>query len=424
MVVRVLLSEGSSLTSREMLTCLGPAGYHVEVLDPDPLCIARFSRFTARVHCAPAGALDPLGYLESLRRVVAERKIDVVLPTHEQAWLFAAAAPLLSDVPVAVAEIDAFDRVQSKIELARLLDELELPQPRWRVIAEERELDGLSFPYWLKSAFSTAGRGVRHVVDERSRAAACADLLGDPGASVIAQQPAQGEYGQVQALFGRGRLIAAHTSVAVGIGIGPSAAARLSVDHPEPRRHVAKLGAALGWHGGLTLDYFHSGGAPQFIECNPRTVEPANAAAAGVNIPALQVSLTLGGPLPPEILVGRAGVRTHGTIALVLGAAAYRRSRRAVIGELAGALARRGHYRASREQLTPLLRDPPSIVPLAYLASYATASPAAAAKLAERAVARYSVTPDAVAAVASAVRHGERPGSQRSAGDAPGTTSA
>ena len=77
-----------------------------------------------------------------------------------------------------------------------------------------------------------------------------------------------------------------------GTGIGPSAAARLSVDHPFPRRHIATLGEALAWHGGLTLDYLHEQGAPQYIECNPRTVEPANAAASGVNIPDLQVRLT------------------------------------------------------------------------------------------------------------------------------------
>jgi hypothetical protein len=122
--------------------------------------------------------------------------------------------------------------------------------------------------------------------------------------------------------------------------------------------------------------------------------------------------------------VGRAGVRTHGTIALVLGAAAYRRSRHAVIGELVDALTRRGHCRASSEQLTPLLRDPPSVVALAYIAGYATASPAAAAKLAERAVARYSVTPDAVAAVVSALRPAERSGAPGSAGSVPGATSA
>jgi len=131
--VRVLLSEGSSLTAREVLTCLGPADFHVEALDPDRLCIDRFSRWMRKVHACPRPGADPVGYLDAVKRVVRDRRIDVVLPTHEQAWLFAAGAPLLSGVPLAVADVASFDRVQSKVEFARLLDELRLPQPRWRL---------------------------------------------------------------------------------------------------------------------------------------------------------------------------------------------------------------------------------------------------------------------------------------------------
>ena len=35
----VLMSEGSSLSARESLTALGLAGYHVEVVDPNPLAL-------------------------------------------------------------------------------------------------------------------------------------------------------------------------------------------------------------------------------------------------------------------------------------------------------------------------------------------------------------------------------------------------
>ncbi|MBV8999625.1 MAG: hypothetical protein JO304_11220, partial [Solirubrobacterales bacterium] len=198
---RVLLSEGSSLTAREVLTCLGAAGYHVEALDPDALCLARFSRWMHGVHRCPPPGDDPLGYLEAVKRVVADSRIDVVLPTHEQAWLFAAGAPLLLGVPVAVAELSSFDRVQSKVEFARLLDRLGLRQPRWRLVRDRGDLEELRFPYWLKSAFSTAGSGVRLVTDERSRAAAERDLLAAEGAPVMAQEPARGQYGQVQGLF-------------------------------------------------------------------------------------------------------------------------------------------------------------------------------------------------------------------------------
>jgi hypothetical protein len=347
---------------------------------------------------------DPLGYLELVKRVVDERQIDVVLPTHEQAWLFAAGRPLLSGVPVAVSDIALFERVQSKIEFARLLDEIGLPQPRWRLVADQGDLAGVPFPYWLKTAFSTAGRGVRLVSDERSRAAAVHELLQQASGPVMAQEPAAGQYGQVQALFDRGRLVAAHTSVQVGTGIGPSAAARLSVDHPHARRDIATLGEALAWHGGLTLDYLHRQGAPHYIECNPRTVEPANAAASGVNIPELQIRLTMGEQLSSPPRVGMAGVGTHGTIALLLGAAAYRGSRRAVVGELARAVAHRGYYHASAEQLTPVLRDPPSGAVLALVIARALASPRQATQVAGKAISRYSITPKTIETVATATR--------------------
>ena len=82
----------------------------------------------------------------------------------------------------------------------------------------------------------------------------------------------------MQALFDDGRLVAAHTSVQADQGMGGSAAARLSVDHPRARSWAGAVGEKLAWHGGLTMDYFHQDGEPAFIECNPRTVEPGNPA--------------------------------------------------------------------------------------------------------------------------------------------------
>jgi hypothetical protein len=392
----MLLTEGSSLTSREIVTCLGPTGCRLEVLDPDPLCISRFSRWVRKVHRCPSGARDPLGYLERLVAVAAERSIDVVLPSHEQAWLLAAArARLPRQLGLELADLSAFDRVQSKIEFARLLDELGVPQPPWRRVRGEDDLEGLGFPYWLKAPFSTAGQGVRHVVDKASQTRGLGELLARD-AVLMAQEPAPGQYGQVQALFVRGRLVAVHTCVQVGTGIGGSAAARLSVDHPEARRHVTVVGEALGWHGGLTLDYFHEDGAPCFIECNPRTVEPANAAASGVNLASLQIQLSTGQPLPEALQTGRPGVRTHGTLALLLGVAARTGFRRNVAHELASSLIHQGKYAGSTEQLTPILRDPPSLVALAAIAVQLALSPRAAARISGHTVATYQIGPDAV----------------------------
>src|ERR1035438_1589899 len=88
---KILLSEGSSLSSREAITALGLAGHRVELLSSDPLCLGRFSRFVSRVHRAPPSGADPDGYLAAAIEAVRSSKIDALLPVHEQAYLFAAA---------------------------------------------------------------------------------------------------------------------------------------------------------------------------------------------------------------------------------------------------------------------------------------------------------------------------------------------
>jgi len=203
----------------------------------------------------------------------------------------------------------------------------------------------------------------------------------------------------VQALFNDGRLVAAHTSVQIGAGAGGSAAARLSVDHPEAREHATRIGAELGWHGGLTLDYFHVDGHPQFIECNPRTVEPGNAAAAGVDLPALTIALSSGAPLPAQPVIGRPGVRTRSALALTLGAAERERTRSSVVRTLASCALAHGELGHAAEVLTPIRRDPPSVIPISVVAVQLLLRPSNASRIASAAVGDYSIAPEAIAHV-------------------------
>lgn len=331
---------------------------------------------------------------------MATGDFDALLATHEQAWLFAAGHDLLSHAAMAVAAFDAFDRVQSKTAFATLLDSLGLPQPAWRLVGSEDDLGALGFPVWVKAAFSTAGRGV-------ARASSLAEARSlwqrfrsvDASVPVMVQSPAQGRYAQVQGLFDHGRLVAAAVSEQLATGAGGSAAARLSVDHPQAVAAITALGNRLGWHGGLTLDYLHVGGCPSFIECNPRAVEPGNAAAAGVNLPMLSIELATGGELPSTPLVTRPGVRTRSTMAIALGAAEQRRTRRAVLASVRDSVLRRPPLRGSTEVLTPIVLDPPSLLPFAIATGTVLASPARVASLAGGAVGAYAVTPEAVGQV-------------------------
>jgi hypothetical protein len=396
--LRVLLSEASSLTAREHLSVLGSAGVRVDVAANRGLAIARFSRWCEHVVRVPRAADDPRGYLDAVAAALRDGRYDALLATHEQAWLFAAGRRFLpADAPLAVADIEAFDRIEGKVDCARLFDEVGLAQPEWSAVRTSDDLRGVHLPCWLKASFSTAGRGVRYVTSAEDATRRFIELAA--AGPVLAQQPASGTYAQVAGLFHHGRLVAAHTSEQAGVGAGGSAAARLSVDHPRPRADIERLGRHLGWHGGLTLDYLHTDGIPSYIEANPRTVEPGNAAASGVDLPGLTIAISRGDTLPAERVVGRPGVRTHSALALMLGAAETTGSRRDTGAALAVALTRRGRFRGSREVLTPLFRDPLALVPLLVVASRLLVQPRSARAMAAAAVSAYSVPPEAVDAV-------------------------
>lgn len=400
----MLLSEGSSLTAREFVAVLGARGIDVEVASPTRRPLASFSRWCRAVRPVPAPGDDPVGYLRALDALLAAGRCTALLATHEQAWLLAAGERYLPHARgrLAVAGAGAFERVQSKISFAALCDELSIPQPAWHEVGCEADLDRVGYPVWVKAAYSTAGRGVRRAAT-RAEAVSAWRALGGTGTAgdpvkVMVQAPAAGAYRQVAALFDRGRLIAAACSQRIGPGAGGSAAARLSVADPGAVDAVVRLGRELEWHGGLTCDYFADGaGRRLFIECNPRTTEPGNAAAAGVDLPSLTIALATGGPLPRAPLIARAGVRTRSTMALALGAAETRGTRRAVVGALGRALGGRGPLRGSREVLTPVLRDPPGLVPALAAVGAVLVRPGAVADLAGDAVGAYAITPATIA---------------------------
>src|SRR5262249_5950977 len=147
---RILLSEGSSLSARGTVTALGLARFAVELVSSDPLCLARFSRFVRHIHSAPSSGSDPDRYLAAVLDIVARRSIDVLMPVHEQAYLFAAARNHLpKGLGVALADFQAFEQVQSKAAFAALLTRLNVPQPATEIVHSAREFTNeRPFPFF------------------------------------------------------------------------------------------------------------------------------------------------------------------------------------------------------------------------------------------------------------------------------------
>jgi predicted ATP-grasp superfamily ATP-dependent carboligase len=368
--LHILLSEGASTSAREAITILGLAGHIVEVCDPDAHCLARFSRFVAKFHRCPGLAEDPAGYLEFIETLLSTGRFDVLLPTHEQGFLLARVRERLERrVGIALPSFESYRTAHSKAAFSRLLEELGLPQPVTQHAKSDAELPAVPrFPCVVKTAIGTGSRGIWLVRDSAGLMQTLRDIGANDGFAngVLVQDFVIGATEKAQAVFSRGELLGFHAFRQIAVGAGGGDARKESVQRPYVRTHVEMIGARLGWHGALSVDYILPPGdaVPLYIDCNPRLVEPMSAYLAGLDLVQrlLQVSL---GKTPPAAPESRAGVRTHLALQALLGCALRGGTRRDIARECVDLLMRRGAYAGSVEELTPVGRDWISAVPLA-----------------------------------------------------------
>jgi len=241
---------------------------------------------------------------------------DVLFPTQEQVAVLSRAADRLADegIATAVPSFEALCRVQDKVSAARTLAELDLPVPQTTIAKTEDELGRIdTSPVYLKAPIGTVSTSLTRVNDEAElavapRRIAVADWFSDRG--VVVQEAVSGQLVMVHSVFDRGRLVASHANLRLREGADGGAASKESVDLPEVREHLSHLGAALGWHGALSLDAIIARAAVRYIDVNPRLVEPANAWLAGADLVSALLALCQG-EHPAAQPPGRAGVRTH-----------------------------------------------------------------------------------------------------------------
>jgi predicted ATP-grasp superfamily ATP-dependent carboligase len=386
--LRVLLSEGSSTSAREAITVLGLAGHIVEVCDPSPYCLGRFSRFVSKFHRCPGLRDDPAGYLALVEKLLTEEKFDVLLPIHEQGFLFARVRQRLeARVGLALPDFASYRTAHSKSGFSRLLDELGLPQPATRIVTSPAELrDAVRFSCVIKTSIGTASRGIWFVHDEDGLTQALRDL-GESDAfadKVLVQDLIAGTTEKAQAVFSRGKLLGFHAYRQIAAGAGGGEAIKQSVRRPELRAQVATIGERLVWHGALSVDIIMPDeGTHRFIDCNPRLVEPMSACLAGLDLVDLLLQVSQG-TTPAAASESREGNRTHLAMQALLGCAARGGTRRDIFRECVRVAAGRGSYAGSAEELTPVRRDWFSAVPLAMVAISLLADPNLATMLSKK----------------------------------------
>jgi hypothetical protein len=415
----ILLSDGAGLTSRQVATVLARAGHRVEELSPRGLRLGRMTRHVRRVHDVPPVGREPHRWLDAALDVAARRGADLLLPVQEQVAVMALARDRIeaAGLATAVPSFEALAQVQDKVSAYRTLARLGVPQPPAVIAASAAELaEATRLPVFVKTPIGTASAGVRRVSsrEELGRLAGEYERLGvfaggggaggggAGGGGVLVQQPVAGPLVMVQAVFADGELVAFHACERAREGVAGGASHKRGRLLPQAREQMARLGAALTWHGALSADVIDGPEGPVFIDINPRLVEPANALASGVDLTGALVQVALTGTSRPQP-DGAPGARTHQLLLAVLGTA-QRGRRRDVARELADAALRRGSYRDSREELTPVRGDLLAPVPVAVAALATLAWPPAWRRFVGGSAGAYALTPAAWGELTEAAR--------------------
>jgi predicted ATP-grasp superfamily ATP-dependent carboligase len=395
--LRILFTEGASLSARQTLYTLGPH-YDIDVVDPNPLRQCRFSSYVRRFYRSPSFNQQPVEFLRFVMQLTRSGRYDVLLPTHEQTYLLSRFRDAFTPhIGLALPDFTAQQRMQSKAAFSQLLDELRLPQPETTLVRTRAELDReWMYPFYLKLGFSTAGGGVFYITNE-AELREKADQLQAQGLlsganDVLVQQPARGVLSTVQAVFSRGELIGVHCFEARRLGVGGMSTARTSADHAIVREHAETIGNHLGWHGSFFIDYFYDRetGSPEYIEANPRIGETVNAMLAGVNLPQLLVRISMG-ESPPRAPLGRVGVRTHNLLMTLMSEAHAGEGRRALLRELSAFRSRAEPYCNGVDEITRAGDDRLSVLPFVWTITQLLAWPSIARRIVAKTVAGYSV---------------------------------
>jgi predicted ATP-grasp superfamily ATP-dependent carboligase len=387
--LRILLSEGTSTSAREAVTLLGLPGHRVDVCDPAAAGLARFSRFVRIYRRCPGMRDDPLGFLRFIEGLLVTGDYDVLLPIHEQGFLFAKVQERLRPLAgLALPSFASYRAAHSKAGFSRMLSELGLPQPETQIVASADTLRAaVRFPCVIKTAIGTASRGVWMVRDDADLALAMRELEAGNGfaGEVLVQARVTGATEKAQGVFCRGELVGFHVTRQIMEGAGGGDAIKRGVRRDRVRDDLAAIGRHLAWHGALSIDFImpDDDGGPFYIDCNPRLVEPMAAYLAGVDLVDLLLRISLG-ETPDVAPATREDVVTHQAMQVLLGRAQRGGDRRDLLRICRDIWCRRGDYAGSTEELAPVRIDWLSAVPLVMTALLLVMSPRLSHALAKR----------------------------------------
>ncbi len=270
MTSRVLVLGGRAPAALDHARRFQRHGWQVQVADSIPCRLSGWSSAVSAVHRLRPPRHDPRGFIDDLDRIVREQRIDLLLPTCEEAFhLSRHRERLAAGVRVAVDGFETLRALHSKWEFTELAQLHGLPVPateRVHGLGEARDW-AAGRGVVLKPEYSRFGVHVRLYPQGIP---ADAPKLPPLGAWVV-QAFTHGDELCSYGIADRGHLLA-HALYRPAYRLHRSSSYYFDpVERPAIRDAVASFVAGIGYTGQISFDWIEAAdGRALALECNPR----------------------------------------------------------------------------------------------------------------------------------------------------------
>ena len=309
----VLVTGARAPVALEVARSFRALGWRVHLADSVDATAARWARPAFLVHRLPPPRRAFAAFRDALARLVKATEARLVVPTCEEVFYLAAAAPRAA---LFAPSLDLLRTLHSKADFIALAASAGVDVPATRRVTDAAALAGVApadvvlKPEFSRFAAATLVRPTRRAI---------AKVRPTPTHPWVVQDHVAGEELCLWTAARDGRLTG-HALYRPTLRHGRSAAfAFQAVDWPPAIAMAARIAAATGMTGHLSFDLIRTpDGRAVPIECNPRAV-------SGVHLldGTMLARAILGEAQPPPV----AGTRRHLLPAMaVLGAAAPRRT--------------------------------------------------------------------------------------------------